>query len=93
MPLYYNSFNTGRPAAGKNRYVTGYIDKRNTPLFPFGWGLSYTKFDYSPTRITTRKISAAELNQDGAISVEATVTNCGPRRHRRCATLHMPTWD
>jgi beta-glucosidase len=89
MPLYYNSFNTGRPAPGKNRYVTGYIDERNTPLFPFGWGLSYTKFDYSPTRITTRKISAAELNQGGSISVEATVTNSGPRAGTEVVQLYI----
>jgi beta-glucosidase len=89
MPLYYDSFHTGRPAPGKDRYVTGYIDERNTPLFPFGWGLSYTKFDYSPTRITTRKISAAELNQDGAISVEATVKNSGPRTGAEVVQLYI----
>ena len=79
MPLYYNTFSTGRPSPGKDRYVTGYIDELNTPLFPFGWGLSYTKFAYSPTRITTPRIGAAELDQGGAITVEATVTNSGPR--------------
>src|SRR5208337_3538607 len=78
MPLYYNSFKTGRPSPGKDRYVTGYIDELNTPLFPFGWGLSYANFVYAPTRITTRRISAAELNQGGAISVEAVVRNSGP---------------
>ena len=89
MPLYYNTFNTGRPAPGKDRYVTGYIDERNTPLFPFGWGLSYTKFDYSPTRITTAKISAAELNREGAISVEATVKNSGPRAGVEVVQLYI----
>ncbi len=88
-PLYYNTFNTGRPAPGKDRYVTGYIDERNTPLFPFGWGLSYTNFDYSPTRITTRKISAAELNQDGVIAVEATVKNTGPRAGDEVVQLYI----
>jgi beta-glucosidase len=89
MPLYYDTFNTGRPSPGKDRYVTGYIDERNTPLFPFGWGMSYTKVDYSPTRITTRKISAAELNENGAISVEATVTNSGPRAGSEVVQLYV----
>ncbi len=79
MPLYYNTFSTGRPSPGKDRYVTGYIDELNSPLFPFGWGLSYTKFEYSPTRISTQRISAAELERGTAIAVEATVTNSGPR--------------
>ena len=82
-------FNTGRPAPGKDRYVTGYIDERNTPLFPFGWGLSYTHFDYSPTRITTAKIGASELNREGAIGVEATVTNSGPRAGEEVVQLYI----
>lgn len=89
MPLYYDAFNTGRPAPGKDKYVTGYIDERSTPLWPFGWGLSYTTFDYSPTRILARKISAAELNKDGAIPVEATVTNAGLRTGAEVAQLYI----
>jgi beta-glucosidase len=89
VPLYYNTFNTGRPAPGKDRYVMGYIDEQNTALFPFGWGLSYTKFDYSATQITTQKISAAELNQDGAISVEATVKNAGPHAGTEVVQLYI----
>jgi beta-glucosidase len=90
MPLYYNTFNTGRPAPGKDRYVTGYIDERNTPLFPFGWGLSYTTFDYPATRITTSTISARELNQDAAaIEVEATVKNSGPRAGGEVVQLYI----
>ena len=77
-PLYYNCFNTGRPAPGSDHYVTGYIDERNTPLFPFGWGLSYATFAYSPTAITAHSASAADLNRDGTITIEATVTNNGP---------------
>ncbi len=93
MPLYYNTFSTGRPSHGKDRYVTGYIDELNTPLFPFGWGLSYTKFEYSPTRISTQRISAAELERGGAITVEATVTNSGPRGRGSRAALYVPARD
>ena len=89
MPLYYNSFNTGRPGPGKDRYVTGYIDELDTPLFPFGWGLSYTKFDYSPTRITSGRTTAADLNHNGTISVEATVTNSGPRAGAEVVQLYI----
>ena len=88
-PLYYNCFNTGRPQPGKNRYVTGYIDEQNTPLFPFGWGLSYTTFDYSPTEILTTNITAAELNSDVAISVEATLKNSGPRSGAEVVQLYI----
>ena len=88
-PLYYNSFNTGRPAPGSDRYVTGYIDEANTPQFPFGWGLSYTKFEYSPTAITLQTASAAELNRTDAITVEATVTNTGPRDGTEIVQLYI----
>jgi beta-glucosidase len=80
MPIYYNTLNTGRPAPDDRpdaKYVTGYIDESNKPLIPFGWGLSYTRFDYSPTRVTTGTISASELNESGMIAVEATITNTG----------------
>ena len=94
MPLYYDAFNTGRPAPGKDRYVTGYIDERNTPLFPFGWGLSYTKFDYSPTRITTaenqrRRTERRWCDLGGSHGEE--LRAAGRRRSR--ATLHLPTRD
>ncbi|MEI6196655.1 MAG: glycoside hydrolase family 3 N-terminal domain-containing protein, partial [Verrucomicrobiota bacterium] len=93
MPLYYNTLKTGRPSSeskANGRFVTGYIDELNTPLFPFGWGLTYTKFDYSPALITTtRKIAVAELNADGVITVEATVTNSGSRAGAEVVQLYI----
>jgi beta-glucosidase len=82
MPLYYNALTTGKPQKpGKPdyRFVTGYVDVGNTPQFPFGWGLSYTKFDYSAATITTSNISASQLNGAGTIMVEASVKNTGER--------------
>ena len=92
MPLYYSMLKTGRPAFGKDPgegFITGYIDERNTPLYPFGWGLSYTTFDYSATRITTPELSAAELNKDGVIAVEATVKNSGSRVGAEVVQLYI----
>ena len=83
MPLYYNRPNTGRPALGfkpGESFVTGYIDQTNTSLYPFGWGLTYTTFEYSPTTIAAgAESTAAALNADGTITVEAIVTNTGTR--------------
>jgi len=92
MPLYYNTFNTGRPVEGAQPgdvFITGYRDERNTPLFPFGWGLSYTKFDYTPTLIPAQGVNAAELNKEGAIHVEATVTNSGALAGAEVAQLYI----
>jgi beta-glucosidase len=93
MPLYYNTFNTGRPAQGIIRIGeqlgTGYLDEYNTPLFPFGWGLSYTNFDYSTTQILTPRMTVGDLNKNGEIRVEATVTNSGPRAGAEVVQLYI----
>ena len=91
-PIYYNTLNTGRPAFGKGprgEYVTGYVDEFDTPLFPFGWGLSYTRFVYSDPEISTAKASAANLNKQAAIVVTTTVTNLGSRAGSEVAQLYI----
>src|SRR6185295_8691824 len=47
IPIYYSMKNTGRPYDAKNKYTSKYLDIPNTPLYPFGYGLSYTQFKYS----------------------------------------------
>ena len=81
LPMYYNHLNTGRPNFGKqigNAYITGYIDETDTPLYPFGWGLSYTTFSISKTCLNTANIRAEQLNSGANILVTATVKNTGP---------------
>jgi len=88
-PLYYNALNTGRPPEGidltrlpkdgKEKYHSRYIDELNAPLFPFGFGLSYTHFTYSPLTLDTTQLSASALNAGQArpLHLSATVTNEG----------------
>ncbi len=76
IPVFYNHKNTGRPLGnteGKfEKFRSNYLDVRNEPLYPFGYGLSYTKFDYS-----NLKLSVNQLNPTGSIEVSVDVTNSG----------------
>jgi beta-glucosidase len=75
IPVYYNHKNTGRPLPdGKSfqKFLTGYLDVPNEPLFPFGYGLSYTTFDYK-----NLKLSDSSLTADGKLKVSVEVTNSG----------------
>src|SRR5262249_41657549 len=56
IPIYYAHLPTGRPENPTNKYTSKYIDSPNDPLFPFGHGLSYTRFEYSDLQITAGEI-------------------------------------
>ena len=75
IPLYYNHLNTGRPLEkGKwfTKFKSNYLDIDNEPLYPFGYGLSYTTFRYSEPRI-----DRTTMTTDGAVKVSVDVTNTG----------------
>lgn len=78
IPLYYNHFNTGRPVAdGADRFFSfqsNYLDVRNDPLYPFGYGLSYTTYQYGEL-----KLDSKTMRPDGQITVTIPVTNTGNR--------------
>lgn len=76
LPIYYAHKNTGRPLSnteGKfEKFRSNYIDERNEPLFPFGFGLSYTSFEY-----TNLKVSSDKMNFTGTLKVTVDVANTG----------------
>ncbi len=76
IPLFYNHKNTGRPLLGDKfeKFRSNYLDVPNTPLYPFGYGLSYTTFDYGDVRL-----SASEMTADGSIEATVRLTNSGRR--------------
>ena len=87
LPLYYNHKNTGRPTDEKNEVNTSrYIDLTNDPLYPFGWGLSYTSFDYSGMTM-----SSSSMEQGESIKITATITNTGEVFGEEVVQLYI--WD
>ena len=97
-PLYYNALNTGRPAGipgGEEKYVSRYIDELNSPQFPFGFGLSYTSYQYGVTEISAKQLKASSLNAGigGAaprvLTASATLTNSGKRAGEEVVQLYV----
>lgn len=87
LPLYYNSFRTGRPQlpeAMEEIYVSHYIDCPNRPLYPFGFGLSYTDYAYSDL-----KLSAKEMHPGETLQLSAKVKNTGKRAGREIVQLYL----
>lgn len=75
VPLYYNHKNTGRPESiGKNfeKFRTNYLDVTNQPLYPFGFGLSYTTFSYGDVKLSSNNLKANET-----LTASVTITNTG----------------
>ncbi len=88
IPLYYNHLNTGRPRSDGpavfEKYRSNYLDSPVTPLFPFGYGLSYTTFAYGPM-----KLSSAAMAPDGSVVVSVPVANTGSRAAAEVVQLYV----
>ena len=88
VPIYYNAKNTGRPLGNKEgvfeKFKSNYIDERNEPLFPFGYGLSYTTFEYSNFKVSSTKMLASET-----LKVTVDITNTGNFDGKEVAQLYI----
>ena len=87
LPLYYNHKSTGRPHPDDEPYrkfTSCWIDELNGPLYPFGFGLSYTTFEYGEP-----VLSASEMPQDGSVTVSVTVKNAGTRDGDETVQLYI----
>ncbi|HET8782267.1 MAG TPA: glycoside hydrolase family 3 N-terminal domain-containing protein [Pyrinomonadaceae bacterium] len=100
VPIYHSVLNTGRPPIGLDltrpptnggeKYRSRYVDEQNTPLYPFGFGLTYTSFEYSATQVNVQQINAADLNSGrGQLRVTADVKNSGQRVGEEVVQLYI----
>jgi beta-glucosidase len=86
IPVYYNHKNTGRPYDGKSmeKYKSRYLDVANDPLYPFGYGLSYTHFDYSALSLDKKTMHPGDK-----LTIRVTVSNTGNRDGEETAQLYI----
>ena len=87
IPVFYNSKNTGRPINPDNpyeKYKSNYLDSPNTPLYPFGYGLSYTSFSYSDI-----KLNKESFGINDRITASVDITNTGERDGEEIVQLYI----
>ncbi len=84
VPVYYNHLNTGRPRDPDSKYTSKYLAVPNAPLYPFGYGLSYTHFTYSNLTVDKKTI-----HPGGKLNVSVTVTNDGDYDGEATAQLYI----
>ncbi|HSN09896.1 MAG TPA: beta-glucosidase BglX [Hanamia sp.] len=86
IPIYYNQFNTGRPfhPGDSPKFKSDYLDVSNTPLYPFGYGLSYTTFKYSDISLSNNTLSS-----NGKITASVNVTNTGTRSGKETVQMYI----
>ena len=81
VPIYYNHFSTGRPGPSFSVTWSHYNDESNQPLYPFGYGLSYTTFDYNDLKV--------DASNNKSIKVQATVKNTGSMAGEEVVQLYI----
>jgi beta-glucosidase len=84
VPLFYDHKNTGRPPKANQKYTSKYLQTPWTPLYPFGYGLSYTTFSYSAPKLSTKTMPAS-----GSLKVRVRVTNTGHRAGDEVMQLYI----
>jgi len=86
IPIYHSAKVTGRPAPESGefqKFRSNYLDEPNTPLLPFGYGLSYTTFEYSDLRVSKK-----EIGQGESVSATVTVKNTGGQAGEEVVQLY-----
>ena len=83
LPIYYNHLNTGRPGPKDLVFWSHYTDEKNSPLYPFGYGLSYTSFDYKDISVSNT------YGTDGNVKVSVTLSNTGKVKGKEVAQLYL----
>jgi len=100
VPIYHSVLNTGRPPVGLDltrpptngdeKFKSRYIDEQNVPLYPFGFGLTYTTFQYSMPQVDSQQISVDQLNAGRAqVRITAEVKNTGSRAGEELVQLYI----
>jgi beta-glucosidase len=84
IPVHYDMKNTGRPFDANNKYTSKYLDSPNEPLYPFGYGLSYTDFTYSKPFLNKKKMKRGEK-----LNLTLTITNAGKRAGEETVQLYL----
>jgi len=82
VPIYYNQKNSGRPINPNGAFKSRYVDIPNAPLYPFGYGLTYTSFEYANLKVSSETLR-------GKLEISADVTNTGKRAGKELAQLYV----